>query len=375
MIDVTCPFRRSIGRIVALAIVGAVGLGSAVIPGETSAQLAPWGGNSRVLVDEGATGGSAPGGAVGGIGLSGGTTGELLPPPPAMPRSRLLTPRPPTGAPVVEQPVPQVALTPPSRPQTRRTPPTRPAARPAPRPKAPAARPLAAPPAIPEVAKAPPTPLTKPEPAAAPPPAPKMAMPAAAPPPTPKMAKPAAAPPPAPKMAKPAAAPPPTPKMAKPAAAPPPAPKMAKPAPAPPPAPKMAKPAPAPIPPAPAAAPKPPALQQQAARTPGPGAAPLQSVAFASGNADLSGDSRKVLDSFAGSLTEAPNLRMQLLAYAGEPNLSASQARRLSLSRALAVRSHLISKGIRSTRIDVRALGNKVPSGTPNRVDLKTITR
>ena len=362
MIDVTCPFRRSIGRIVALAIAGAVGLGSAVIPGEASAQLAPWGGNSRVLVDEGVTGGAAPGGVVGGIGLSGGTTGEILPPPPTIPRSRLLTPRPPTGAPVVEQPIPQVTLTPPPRRQTRRTPPTRPAARPAPRPKAPAARPLAAPPAAPEVAKAPPTPLTKPEPAAAPPPAPKMAKPAAAPPPAPKMAKPATAPPPAPMMAKPAAAPPPAPKMAKPAAAPPPAP-------------KMAKPAPAPIPPAPAAAPKPPALQQQAARTPGPGAAPLQSVAFASGNADLSGDSRKVLDLFAGSLTEAPNLRMQLLAYAGEPNLSASQARRLSLSRALAVRSYLISKGIRSTRIDVRALGNKVPSGTPNRVDLKTITR
>ena len=137
----------------------------------------------------------------------------------------------------------------------------------------------------------------------------------------------------------------------------------------------MARPAPAPTPPAPAAAPKPPAPQQQAAGIPGPDAAPLQSVAFAPGNADLSGDSRRVLNSFAASLTEDPNLRMQLLAYAGEPNLSASQARRLSLSRALAVRSYLISKGIRSTRIDVRALGNTVPSGTPNRVDLKTITR
>ena len=158
--------------------------------------------------------------------------------------------------------------------------------------------------------------------------------------------------------------------MAKPASAPPPAPKMAKPAPARPPAPKMAKPAPALTPPAPAAAPKP-----QAAGISGPGAAPLRSVAFAPGNADLSGDSHKVLDSFTASLTEDPNLRMQLLAYAGEPNLSASQARRLSLSRALAVRSYLISKGIRSTRIDVRALGNKVPSGTPNRVDLKTVTR
>ena len=96
---------------------------------------------------------------------------------------------------------------------------------------------------------------------------------------------------------------------------------------------------------------------------------------FVPGNADLPGDSRTVLDSLSTSLTVDPNLRMQLLAYAGEPNLSVSQARRLSLSRALAVRSYLISKGIRSTRIDVRALGNKVPSGTPNRVDLRTIAR
>ncbi|MDE0539490.1 MAG: OmpA family protein, partial [Rhodospirillales bacterium] len=130
-----------------------------------------------------------------------------------------------------------------------------------------------------------------------------------------------------------------------------------------------------PKPPAPAALPKPPAPPQQAARPPGPAAAPLRSVAFAPGNADLSGDSRKALDTLAASLTADPNLRMQLLAYAGEPNLSASQSRRLSLSRALAVRSYLISKGIRSTRIDVRALGNKVPSGTPNRVDLRTISR
>lgn len=66
---------------------------------------------------------------------------------------------------------------------------------------------------------------------------------------------------------------------------------------------------------------------------------------------------------------------MQLLAYAGGNELSASKARRLSLSRALAIRSYLIGKGLRSTRIDVRALGNKVPGGQPNRVDLKLIQR
>ncbi len=58
------------------------------------------------------------------------------------------------------------------------------------------------------------------------------------------------------------------------------------------------------------------------------------------------------------------------MAYAGGDNDNASQARRLSLSRALAVRSYLIEQGVRSTRIDVRALGNKTDVEPADRVDL-----
>ena len=43
---------------------------------------------------------------------------------------------------------------------------------------------------------------------------------------------------------------------------------------------------------------------------------------------------------------------------------------RLSLSRALAVRAFLIDRGVRSTRMDVRALGNKFEKGPGDRVDL-----
>ena len=63
-------------------------------------------------------------------------------------------------------------------------------------------------------------------------------------------------------------------------------------------------------------------------------------------------------------------LQVQLLAYAEGDEDNASKARRLSLSRALAVRSYLIDQGVRSTRIEVRALGNKVPEGPPDRVDV-----
>jgi len=67
--------------------------------------------------------------------------------------------------------------------------------------------------------------------------------------------------------------------------------------------------------------------------------------------------------------------RLQLKAYAGGKGVSPSKARRLSLSRALAVRSYLISSGVRSTRIDVRALGNKTTTQPINRVDVTIVKR
>jgi outer membrane protein OmpA-like peptidoglycan-associated protein len=139
-------------------------------------------------------------------------------------------------------------------------------------------------------------------------------------------------------------------------------------------------------PPPPVAAPKPavqapsaPPKPQRQASLPGPApkAAALgsSSIAFAVGEADLDAAGKARLDGLAKRLKVQSKIRMQLLAYAGGENLSASKARRLSLSRALAIRSYLIGKGVRSTRIDVRALGNKVPSGKPGRVDLKIIQR
>ena len=94
---------------------------------------------------------------------------------------------------------------------------------------------------------------------------------------------------------------------------------------------------------------------------------------FAPGGSELNSTARKSLDKIATKLNSNEKIRMQLMAYAGEQKMTASKARRLSLSRALAVRTYLISKGIRGTRIDVRALGNKLSSGLPNRVDLRVV--
>lgn len=82
------------------------------------------------------------------------------------------------------------------------------------------------------------------------------------------------------------------------------------------------------------------------------------------------------LDRLVKRLRKDDNLALQLLAFADGDDANASKARRTSLSRALEVRRYLMEQGLRSTRIEVRALGNKLDGGGPaDRVDAVLVTR
>ncbi|MAF94806.1 MAG: lysophospholipase [Rhodospirillaceae bacterium] len=98
-------------------------------------------------------------------------------------------------------------------------------------------------------------------------------------------------------------------------------------------------------------------------------------VAFGVTASKLPPEAKNGLKDLAEKLKDKKNLRLQLLAYAGGKALSPSKARRMSLSRALSVRSFLIENGIRSTRIDVRALGSKTSEKPLNRVDVNIVER
>lgn len=98
-------------------------------------------------------------------------------------------------------------------------------------------------------------------------------------------------------------------------------------------------------------------------------------IVFENDSSKLPSDVREALKGLSDRLNQQENLRLQLLAYAGDTDTSASAARRLSLSRALAVRSYLIENGVRSTRIDVRALGNKSTEEVTERVDITVVER
>lgn len=75
----------------------------------------------------------------------------------------------------------------------------------------------------------------------------------------------------------------------------------------------------------------------------------------------------------AGDLSEAlknGSSRIQLEAYAGGHGDKGSEARRLSLKRALSIRQVLIDNGVPANSIDVRAMGGADDSGPTDRVDV-----
>jgi outer membrane protein OmpA-like peptidoglycan-associated protein len=129
-------------------------------------------------------------------------------------------------------------------------------------------------------------------------------------------------------------------------------------------------PAVAPQPPVPAAA-----APQPAAPTP-VGAAASTRIVFSAGAADLPDAAKGDLDAVARQLGSNNRTRLQLVGYAGSTTDEANQARRISLQRALAVRSYLMEHGVPNTRMDVRALGNRADGKDPSdRVDVVLLDR
>jgi outer membrane protein OmpA-like peptidoglycan-associated protein len=94
------------------------------------------------------------------------------------------------------------------------------------------------------------------------------------------------------------------------------------------------------------------------------------SVPFAEGSADVADSYKPALQQLAFQLVADPAMRIRLVAYAGDGDGGEGRARRLSLSRALAIRSYLMRQGVQSTRMDVRALGASATSGPVDRVDI-----
>lgn len=104
-----------------------------------------------------------------------------------------------------------------------------------------------------------------------------------------------------------------------------------------------------------------------------PGAVPSisdLSLVFDVNENEVTEKHQKQLQSVIAHLNEAPGTRLQIRAYASGDDGSKSSARRISLSRALSIRSFLMDNQIKPTRVDVRALGTETDRPPLDRADL-----
>jgi len=96
-------------------------------------------------------------------------------------------------------------------------------------------------------------------------------------------------------------------------------------------------------------------------------------ILFAKDAPDPAAQALGALKFLAGDLNAAmnsPNARIELQAFGGTKGDKGSDARRLSLKRALSIRQVLIDDGVSADRIDVRAMGGVDDTGPTDRVDV-----
>lgn len=77
---------------------------------------------------------------------------------------------------------------------------------------------------------------------------------------------------------------------------------------------------------------------------------------------DLNSDTLKTIQIFGNNLKNRIDHRVILLSYATVPGDDVSEPRRIALTRALTIRSVLVSTGLATTRIYPRALGRPAPN-------------
>ena len=85
---------------------------------------------------------------------------------------------------------------------------------------------------------------------------------------------------------------------------------------------------------------------------------------------DVPGEANTALDDLAAQMVADENMRVEIKCYASGTEDTESKARRKSLQRCINIRQYLFKKDVRTTRMDVRALGLKSEGQPADRVDI-----
>jgi outer membrane protein OmpA-like peptidoglycan-associated protein len=95
------------------------------------------------------------------------------------------------------------------------------------------------------------------------------------------------------------------------------------------------------------------------------------SFAYHPGISQMSGEIEDALSSQILFLGLRANVqKVEILAYASEPNIENMNARRVSLDRAIQIRDFLVAEGLPSQNIHIRALGDLTQADPNDRVDI-----
>jgi outer membrane protein OmpA-like peptidoglycan-associated protein len=85
---------------------------------------------------------------------------------------------------------------------------------------------------------------------------------------------------------------------------------------------------------------------------------------------EVPSEANAALDDLAAQMQADENMRIQIMCYASGTEDTESKARRKSLARCINIRQYLFKKDVRTTRMDVRALGLKSEGQPADRVDI-----
>ena len=81
-------------------------------------------------------------------------------------------------------------------------------------------------------------------------------------------------------------------------------------------------------------------------------------------------EANSALDDLATQMVADESMRIEIKCYASGTTDTESKARRKSLQRCINIRQYLFKKDVRTTRMDVRALGLKSEGQPADRVDI-----
>lgn len=97
----------------------------------------------------------------------------------------------------------------------------------------------------------------------------------------------------------------------------------------------------------------------------------LGQIDFAKDVIELTPEQNKKLDEIVSMLKQNRDERLNIIAYASNPEDKNSSARRISLKRAVAVRQYIADAGIDVSRINVQAMGNADGKKLVDRVEIQ----